>query len=224
MARRAAYHLLLAPIFAVLIWIAVALVLGTWRIESAAPTTNTPHVTIYVVSNGYHTSLILPISAVGIDWRERVPIGDARADITTATHVMFGWGDRDVYMNTPRLSDLRPMPALRALFGLGEGVMHVVYLGSPPRDGDIRTVIIDPQQYRYLAAFVWDSFRRDDRDAPMIHPGRGLGYGDAFFASTYRYNFYLTCNEWTGMALRIAKIPTGAWTPFEHQVMMHLNK
>lgn len=180
-------------------------------------------VPIHVVSNGYHASFVLPVRAVGIDWAEAFPASDFRRPPPSgATHVMFGWGDRDFYMNTRTLADIRPWTALAALLSRGESVTHVTFTVEPASGPDAHRLWLDPAQYRALAAFIEASFHRDGAGRIVPHSDRGYGEHDAFYVGTGRYSLVLTCNEWVGRGLRAAGARTGLWTPFAQNVLWHL--
>lgn len=169
---------------------------------------------VFVLSNGYHASLILPLRAGGIDWSERFPAADFAADPAGATHVMLGWGERDFYMHTRTLADIRPGLVLRALTGLGGAVMHVTMIGPPVPGPNLRATAVGEAGYRALVRHVEDSFLRDEHGRIRLHAGMGYGPYDSFYEGTGTYTLFMTCNEWVGQALRSAGIPTGLWTPF----------
>jgi hypothetical protein len=53
--------------------------------------------------------------------------------------------------------------------------------------------------------------------------GRGYGPDDIFYEANGGYSFILTCNEWTGRALRQAGVRTGLWTPLNQSIMWRLD-
>ena len=214
--------LALAPVALVVVYGVAALGLGA--VPTGTRTTDVPgQVPIYIVSNGYHASFVLPVRAAGIDWSEAFPPADFRRPLPSgATHVMFGWGDRDFYMNTRTVADIRLWTALAALLSQGEAVTHVSFIGEPATGPDARPLSLDLQQYRALAGFIAASFRRDGAGRIMLHPRKGYGDHDAFYVGTGLYSPVLTCNEWVGRGLRAAGAPTGLWTPFAQNVLWHL--
>ena len=52
--------------------------------------------------------------------------------------------------------------------------------------------------------------------------GRGYNSNDAFYEANGGYSAIMTCNEWTGRALRAAGVRMGLWTPIEQSVMWRL--
>jgi uncharacterized protein (TIGR02117 family) len=178
-------------------------------------------VRIYVEDNGIHTSIIVPVVAQGLDWRDLVRPEDLREPrFAGHSHLSIGWGDRAFYMGTPRWADLRPTTVLRAAFGSEDTVLHVGHLAEPVGEAGVRSVVLRPDEYRRLVAFIRGSFAT----GPDGRAGSVPGYGrsDAFYAAHGRYSAIRTCNSWTGEALRHAGVRMGAWTPFSATVMAWL--
>lgn len=173
-----------------------------------------PHgVTIYVESNGIHTGLILPKVAAGVDWRPRVPAADLRDPRFAAfDHVVFGWGERTFYLETPTWADVRPRVVLAAI-GSDRTLMHVEHVPRPHLGEDIRPIVLRPEEYRALAHHIAASFGPPSNAIP------GYGRSDAFYEARGRYDGLRTCNTWTGAALAHAGVRVGAWTPFPLTVM-----
>lgn len=173
-------------------------------------------VRIYVIDNGIHTDLVLPVAAEGEDWRDLVKPGDLR-DPRQAAHgyLAFGWGNRDFYLNTPSWSQMSPRLAIGALFGGGGTVLHVVHLPEPRVADKVRSILLRPDEYRRLAAFVRGTFG----EGPSV---QGYGSNDAFYPAKGGYSAINTCNAWTGQALRAAGVTMGSWTPFPFGVMQWL--
>jgi uncharacterized protein (TIGR02117 family) len=171
---------------------------------------------IYVEDNGIHTGLVLPVQAAGVDLRDLASPGDLR-DPRYGAHRWrsFGWGDRDFYIGTPTWSDVNPLTVLKAATGQGATAMHVDFVPEPRLGSDVRTIVLRPDEYRRLTAFVRASFA-----------GKGSvpGYADydAFYPATGGYSAIRTCNAWTGEALKAAGMRMGAWTPFPVTVMAWL--
>ena len=108
-----------------------------------------------------------------------------------------------------------------AAIGSDRTVMHVDHV-PPPRvgadsDGDVRAIILRPEEYRRLADFIRASFRSEGG----LRPAHQYGYADydSFYDANGHYNAITTCNSWTGNALRHAGVRVGAWTPFPVTVL-----
>ena len=202
-----------APVLLVLAYGAAGLVGGAiprnagWRAPSAG-------VTIWIESNGIHTDLVLPKVAAGpgwrIDWRDLAQARDL-ADPRYAgfDHVAIGWGDKAFFLDTPDWAHVRARVLIAAAIGSDATLLHVEHIPAPTRiDGDTRRIVLRPDEYRRLAAFVRAS----------VAPGGGRypGYDrdDAFYDARGRYGALHTCNGWTGDALAAAGVRVGWWTPF----------
>lgn len=174
-------------------------------------------ISVFVHTNGVHTSIVLPAAAAGIDWRpliraEHLPRPDLAGD-----YLAIGWGQREFYLKTPTWADLRPGVALRALFGRGGTLLHVEHLRQPPTGCDSRHILVTPDQYRRLTRYILNSFHRlpDGRAVPV----RGRFAVESYYEARGSYDLFRTSNEWTGAALRTAGIRVGIWTPFAQSVL-----
>jgi uncharacterized protein (TIGR02117 family) len=205
--------MLLALVALILAYGAAGLVGGSipanagWRPPAAG-------VTIYLETNGVHTDLVLPVAAVGVDWRDLVrPEDIADPRYAAYDHIAFGWGEARFYLETPTWADVRPGTVLRAALGSDRTLVHAEHIPAPVADPSARRIVLRPAEYRRLAAFIRASF------APVApgarpHVYRGYGDYDAFYSGSGRYDALMTCDAWTGAALRAAGVRVGAWTPF----------
>ena len=171
--------------------------------------------TIYLVSNGIHTDLILPEVAQGLDWRPLLPRADFAAPPPGARWIAFGMGERRVYLDTPRWRDLRPRTVWAALTG-GERVMHVERVADP--EWHARAIRLRPAEYRRLWAAIRAGFALDAHGRPqrIAHPG--YGPADAFYKGVGKANAIATCNVWTTERLRLAGVKASLWSPFAQGV------
>ncbi|HYI64066.1 MAG TPA: TIGR02117 family protein [Allosphingosinicella sp.] len=181
-------------------------------------------VTIFVRSNGVHTWIVMPKVSDEMDWRPYARpdhLRDPRWG--NADHVAIGYGNREFYLNTPSWGDLSPRTAALALFGSGPTLLHVEHVDRPRAEQWQRPIRITADQYRRLAGYIQRRFRLDPGGRPIPVLGRGYGAWDMFYEANGGYSFVMTCNEWTGRALRQAGVRTGLWTPFEQSIMWRLD-
>jgi uncharacterized protein (TIGR02117 family) len=205
------------------VYLAAALLLGSlpanpfWRETEQG-------VAVFVRSNGVHTWIMMPSANEYMDWRPYAPAEHLRDPRYGAgDYVAIGYGNRDFYLNTPTWSDLSPKTAFFAFFGNGATLLHVEHDHDPQPSDDTRRIVLRPEEYRRLAGFIRARFRLDasGRTVPVL--GRGYGPADMFYEAEGGYSFVLTCNEWTGRALRAAGVRTGLWTPLEQSIMWRLD-
>lgn len=169
-------------------------------------------VRIYVADNGAHTDLILPAAAFR-DVAKPGHLADPRYG--AEPYMAFGWGNRDFYLHTARWRDIKLWRTAKALVGIGSTVLHVAHVPEPRAGGSVRAVVLRPEEYRRLVAYVRGTFAA----GPVV---RGYGVRDAFYTAKGGYSAIRTCNEWTGRGLRKAGVRMGVWTPLPWGVMLWL--
>ena len=174
-------------------------------------------ITIYVHDNGIHTGLVLPRRNDVADWSDLVRPEHLTDPRYASDHLLFGWGDRQFYLETPTWGDLRFSTAFAALFGSEASLVHVDHIATPNAADDLRAIRVTADQYREIASAIRAQFALDENGASQ--PAGSYGPADTFYAAHGRYTALRTCNEWTGAILRDAGIRIGAWTPFNSGVM-----
>src|SRR6478735_3529358 len=83
---------------------------------------------LFVISNGVHTDIVLPVKTACKDWTTLFPRDKFSLSDSSYNYISFGWGDKGFYLNTPNWSDLKISTAFKAAFGLSETAMHVSYV------------------------------------------------------------------------------------------------
>jgi uncharacterized protein (TIGR02117 family) len=167
--------------------------------------------TVYIADNGIHADIIMPVNALGLNWRPLLPARDFAAADPNARWIAFGSGEQHVYLDTPRWRDIKPRTIWAALAG-GRRVVHVEYVPSPYyADREIR---LRPEEYRRL----WTAIRADFVLGPDSRPLRlrhsGYGPADAFYRAAGKANAIRTCNAVVAGWLRLAGVKTSLWPPF----------
>ena len=181
-------------------------------------------ITIFVRTNGVHTWIMMPKANEHMDWRPYAPgahLRDPRYGY--GDYVAIGYGNREFYLNTPTWGDLSVHTAVSALAGRGTTLLHVEHEHEPRPSEWQRPITVTPAEYRRLVGFIRARFRLDGRGRTIPLTGRGYRDWDMFYEANGGYSLVLTCNEWTGRALRAAGIRTGLWTPLEQSVMWRLD-
>jgi uncharacterized protein (TIGR02117 family) len=197
------------------LYLAAAFVLGFVPVNSSFTGTR-GDVPIAVCSNGVHTDFVLPVKTEEVDWSKFFLPAHYPIDVTGFDHVGIGWGDLDFYRSTPSWSDFDIAIASRALLGRGPAALHVQYRPGPGVNEDCRKVEISFVQYRGLANYIAATI------ASQVPAGSGYGSTDLFYPARGRFSAFKSCNVWVGNGLKAAGLPTGLWTPFAFQVLIHL--
>lgn len=169
---------------------------------------------VLVGTNGFHTELVLPLVTAQKDWRADFPVADIPARGDPYTHVAIGWGEREVFLNTPYWSDLTLGRALQAMIG-NDALLHISHYVRPAPDADFRPLRLTPAQYSRLVAHI----ERSVLPATRRRTYPGYFANDVFYSAAGRYDWRNTCNQWTSDTLAAAGIKTGRWTPFAGGVM-----
>ena len=131
----------------------------------ALPESSENERTIFVVSHGWHTGLILPNEPLSA-------LPDLGKVMGESTYYEFGWGDADFYQAEEVTSGI----TLNAVLWPTESVLHVVSIREDPRvrfqNRDVVEVRLSRQGLARLVDFVSSSFYRTS-DAQLVPLGRG---------------------------------------------------
>jgi len=84
-------------------------------------------IAIYILTNGVHTDIVMPVKTRLIDWSELVKHQHTKAANKTYKYVAMGWGDKGFYLQTPTWGDLKFSVAIKAATGLSTTAMHTTY-------------------------------------------------------------------------------------------------
>lgn len=186
------------------------------RIPVAAEEGGGNDVAIYILSNGVHTDIVVPVRTRQMDWSGLVPYRNTIGQDSSAAWVGFGWGDKGFYLETPTWGDLTPRVAFIAVSGLGTAAMHATFHRQLTEGDDCKRIMLSAGQYTRLVAYLRKSFAYD-AGGRTIHIGAHAHYGpaDAFYEGVGRYHLFYTCNTWTNDALKACGQKACWWTPFD---------
>jgi uncharacterized protein (TIGR02117 family) len=203
----------------VALWLAAAFSLSSVQLNSEFKPAKSEGVEIYISSNGVHTDFVLPVQNDVINWNRQLPLSAFDNADTTWTHLAFGWGNKEFYVNTPTWNDLTFTTAFKAAFGIGPASLHITrYRHAPAVSVNCIRYAISKDQYTRLVNYL-QSHLLADGNQPQLVPHPGYGYNDRFYESQGHYSLLTTCNEWTGNGMEAAGLPVGLWTPLEFMIM-----
>lgn len=167
---------------------------------------------ILVLRNPIHTDIAIPVDD---DVRQRFAfLADAGLPIEApeARYIVFGWGGRAFYLETPTWLELKAVPVLKALT-LDASVMHVDAAGAIKEPHpDVAIFDIDEAHFSALLDYIASSFRSGP-NGPVAIDNAGYSSYDRFYEANGQFNALVGCNTWTAAALRTAGIRTGWWNP-----------
>jgi uncharacterized protein (TIGR02117 family) len=189
--------------------------------QEARPTEGT--IPVYVVSNGFHTDLLVPLDTARLPWWQQLAPVVAPA-CRRAAYLSLGWGDEGFYLDS-----FEGMPGagttLAAVFWPTPSLMHVGFWAHPPAPDPARVARLEvsPAQLARLLAYAEASFARQPSGKLQF---RQAGYGphDYFFTAQGHYHLFFTCNNWTNQALAQAGLPASWWSPFAQGVMWRVQR
>jgi len=165
---------------------------------------------VAVIERGWHTDIGLPAD------RLSGPLAQLAATSPGARYLVFGFGDRDFYMER----EVTVGSTLTALFP-GPGVVLVTGLRATPEAAFGAEHVVELKLRRadfdHVADFVWQTLETGDgahRLADGPYPG------SSFYASDRIYDGLDNCNGWTAVALQRGALPVDPdWVLFAGQVM-----
>ncbi|RVD58616.1 TIGR02117 family protein [Mesorhizobium sp. M2D.F.Ca.ET.185.01.1.1] len=194
--------------------VALATALGTlvprplW--PAAAAGEGTRH--ILVLKNPIHTDIAIPLDD-GVR-RRFAFLADAGlpTDAPNARYIVFGWGGRAFYLETPTWSELKTVPVVKALT-LDASVMHVDVAGAIKEPhSDVAGFDVDEQHFSALLDYIAASFQQGT-GGPVAIEDAGYSTYDRFYEANGHFNALVGCNTWTAAGLRVAGLRTGWWNP-----------
>lgn len=192
-------------------------------IEVSAKKTDEPKVIeAFILTNGVHTDLVVPVKNDLMDWGKELPFDNTISKRYDFSYVSFGWGDKGFYLDTPSWAELQPSTAFFAAFGLGESAMHCTYYFEMEEGEDCKKIMLTKKQYEDLVKYIKDKFDRDKNGKVIfIETDSVYGINDAFYEAKGRYSFLETCNTWANNGLKVAGQKAAYWTPTDVGIFQH---
>lgn len=189
---------------------------------SAEKTDDPKIIEAYILTNGVHTDLVVPVKTEFIDWSRKIPYGNTKSKQENFKFISFGWGDKGFYLNTPTWADLKFSTAFKAAFWLSESAMHCTYYNEMKVGEDCKKIMLTEKQYQALVKFIDDKFDKDAAgNYKFIKTDAVYDNNDAFYDAKGSYNFTYTCNTWANDGLKVAGQKAALWTPTDFGIFRH---
>jgi uncharacterized protein (TIGR02117 family) len=211
---------LLALVLLVLVYCIMAFILSRMTVPAEPETKK--EISIYLLTNGVHTDIVVPVKSNVIDWTIYVKYNQTKGKDTTAQYLGFGWGDKGFYLETPTWADLKPSTAVKAMTGLSSSAIHATFLPSMQENKDCKKIDISLKQYKRLANFIIGRFDLNAHgESQHIETNANYGLNDAFYEAKGSYNLFYTCNTWANAGLKACGQKAAVWTPFYQGIFYH---
>lgn len=178
---------------------------GTIATQSQAPIQLVSHTekptkrVVYVMSNGFHTGIVLRREDVPLDvWPEVAAIPDH-------PWVEVGWGSEIFY----RAKSIT-VPVVMGAMVPNPSVLHIVGWEADPEQVyarmDLIKLEVTPAEFAALCQHITDSYETDST-GHILDLGPGIHGDGKFFRARGSYYFPKTCNVWTARGLQSAGLP-----------------
>ena len=172
----------------------------SWK---AIPESKENEKTIYVISHGWHTGLILSYDSL-------TSLKQIEESLGYSPYYEFGWGDADFYQE----EEITTGVTFKAIFWPTDSVMHVVPVSNNPYNHFPRSEIIEVNLSQKglirLTDFISNSFYMD-ADKNFLMLGQGIYEKSIFFKATGGYQITNTCNTWVAEALETSGVPVDSF-------------
>ena len=179
---------------------------------------------IFILTNGVHTDIVLPINNKLIDWSKKIKFENTIKKDSTAKYVALGWGDKGFYLETPEWSDLKASVAFKAATGLGSSAIHATFYKNLKQSETCRKILISENQYLRLVKYIDRSFIKDAQQNYInIKTSANYGKNDAFYEASGSYSIFQTCNTWANNSLKSCGQKCCFWTPLDTEIFAKYN-
>ena len=170
-------------------------------------------VEIYLLTNGKHVDIVMPVRSDLIDWSRIFPFDDTISKDSIQNFAAIGWGDKGFYMEIAEWSELTARIAFRAAFGISTSALHVTFYKSMIEDNDCVKILISKNQYQHLVNYILESRKTDEKGQSLyIDTDAQYDVNDSFYEAKRRYSFFYTCNTWANNALKFSGQKGALWT------------
>ena len=202
----------------IIVYFSAAFILSHIGLSKEITCSPTP-VTIYILTNGVHTDVIVPVRNHCFDWSKNLSFLNTKGRDSTAQYVAIGWGDKNFYLNTPTWADLKFCIAIKALFGLSPAAIHVTFYKNLEVSEDCKRILLSIDQYKRLINYIKSAFQID-ANGNFINIKTNANYGtdDAFYEAKGHYNIFFSCNTWINNALKSCAQKACVWTIFQEGI------
>ncbi|MBV7440981.1 TIGR02117 family protein [Weeksellaceae bacterium TAE3-ERU29] len=179
----------------------------------------TEEVSIYLLSNGVHSDIVVPVKNEIYNWETIISPKDTKGNEQEFEYVALGWGDRGFYLEIPTWADLTPKIALKAGLGLSTTAIHATFYHQLEENEDCIKINISKEEYQKLVNNILRYFKTKENKAILIETDANYGLTDAFYEAEKRYHIFYTCNTWANDMFKKSGLKACLWTPFSKDIL-----
>ena len=171
---------------------------------------------LYIQHSAIHANLVFPTSSLSKRFHEDIKLP------VSSDFIVVGVGDRDVYISSPNLGDIKLGHALKALFWPTKRVLHV----APYNEVGTDWIRLDlcPEQLAVIEAYMLSSLSRREDGLSQIIEGATYWGADRFYQADGHYSAFNTCNNWVNGAMKAAGLKAPLWSPFSQGIIYHARR
>ncbi|MDO4433591.1 MAG: TIGR02117 family protein [Alysiella sp.] len=208
--------LLVGLLSSIVVYLLSAYYLGKMPHNTARDPNAVRNIPIFIISNGVHTDIAMPMSNQVFNWHHIINPKDTQmGQEQTPKYVAIGWGDRGFYLDTPTWADLKFSTAFYAITGLNQTALHIsYYFQEIGTNENIAKIMVSPDEYQKLVHAILPSFKLSEKGTVQAIPNAHYANHDAFYEANGHYHLAQTCNTWTNSRLKMSGLPAVKWTPF----------
>lgn len=183
---------------------------------------------LLIHGDGFHTELYLPVedSLHIINWMNWFDDTIMRSKHTGIKLISFAWADAD-WMTEVAQNKSHAVSTVAEIIAKprNSSIMHIQWRDTvwPLKQPVTVKRFLSVEQYHQLIGYIQSGFKTQ-RDKPLIHSYQGFYGNDYLYTSTFNYNLFKTCNQWTSDALHACGIRTASFSPFGWGLFHQLKK
>lgn len=212
-----------AIVLLVVVYVLAAFLLS--RISVEGEEAKNKNITIYILTNGVHTDLVVPIKTEIINWNDVINTEHTTGKDTLVNFVAFGWGDKGFYLETPTWADLKASTAFKAAFSMSTSAIHATFYKQLRENESCKKIQVSTEQYEHLVNYIKNSLVLSaDNKAMQIVTTANYGSDDVFYEAKGSYSLIHTCNTWANNGLKACNQKACLWTPFDEGIFYQYEK
>jgi len=176
-------------------------------------------ITVFILTNGVHTDLVVPVRPPQMNWLEIIMAESNFGTDSGLQYAAFGWGNREFYLKTPAWEDLKFTTAIKAVIGFGPSAIHLTFHPDLTEGEDCKRITLNGEQFYRLSKYIQKCFATDENgNYQKISTGTLYGQGELFYEATGRFSLFFTCNTWANSGLKACGQKACVWTPFKNGI------